>query len=153
MKKKNAFLFALRACLYLLLEMVWSIAMMTLASLSVQYRFNGGNPILIFSAVSVAFSSYVLMGVIAYLLRRNEQDKAYGRFCSLYWLYAFIGLVIAVFVSAYVWPRFHFLAFVDGKGFDYVVSYLAFALLSGVLPLILIQKKKKEGGVPNGGTI
>lgn len=150
--KKSPLLFVLWVLLFFAAEILFSIALLAVASLIAQARFAKGEPLWLASLLCVVLASYILMALATYMMRYGGCEKAYARFSSLYWLYAFIALVIAVFFSADVLPRFYWISFVDGKGFDYVASYLAFAILSGVLPRILLFKIKK-GGLVDGGNI
>ena len=150
--KKTSALYAVWILLFFVIEAVWSISLLSIATLIVQARFGTVDSLWLFSLICVAAASYVLLVFFAHMLRWSGQDKMYQRFRSLYWLYAFVTLTLAVFFSAYVLPHFHFVSFVPGKGFDYVASYLIFAILGGVLPRILLPKTK-EGGVVDGGNI
>jgi hypothetical protein len=151
--KQNKGFFVLWACLFLLFDALWSIALLSAASFTVQLRYGTGNPLWLCSFLCIAIACFILLWLFSRYLRWSSYVKSFTRFASFYWLYAFLGLVIAVFFSAYVMPKFHLLTFIDSKGFDYVASYLAYSLFGGVLPALLLRPVKKKGGVVDGGSI
>jgi len=152
MAKKTKRHFFLWACLFVLFLFLWCADLLVLAPSLVEFRFTGEGLMIFAPAISLAVGLLCSLLLFSLCLKRADREKAFERFRGFYWLFAFMSLVITVFLSVYVLPQMNWVHFVEGKGFDYVFAYLIAAVLGGIIPFLFLLMPKK-GGQRDGGTI
>jgi hypothetical protein len=140
------------ACLFVFFLFFWFANLLVLASSLVEFRFTGKGLMIFAPAISLVASLSCLLLLFSFCLKGADKEKAFERFRGFYWLFAFISLVVNVFLSVYVLPQLNWVHFVEGKGFDYVLAYLIATVFGGITPFLFLLTPKK-GGQRDGGTI